>query len=76
MLTLNNLSDKRANSFLFALVFIFTLSFSESYSQDFLDEFDSLIEEENIDLLPEKMIFTQKWLWGEKGLLRKNHFFR
>ena len=71
MLTLNKLSDKRANSFLFALVFIFTLSFSESHSQDFLDEFDSLIEEENIDLLPEKMIFTQKWLWGEKGLLRK-----
>ena len=39
--------------------------------QDFLDEFESLINEEKIELLPEKMIFTQKWLWGEKGLLRK-----
>jgi hypothetical protein len=34
--------------------------------QDFLDEFESLINEEKIELLPEKMIFTQKILWGEK----------
>ena len=33
--------------------------------QDFLDEFESLINEEKIELLPEKMIFTQKILWGE-----------
>ena len=40
-------------------------------SQDFLEEFESLITEEKIKLLPEKMIFTQKIFWGEKGLLRK-----
>lgn len=39
--------------------------------QDFLDEFESLINEEKIELLPEKMIFTQKILWGENGILRK-----
>lgn len=39
--------------------------------QDFLDEFQSLINEEKIELLPEKMIFTQKILWGENGILRK-----
>ena len=35
-------------------------------SQDFLEEFESLITEEKIKLLPEKMIFTQKIFWGEK----------
>ncbi len=40
-------------------------------SQDFLEEFESLITEEKIKLLPEKMIFTQKIFWGENGLFRK-----
>ncbi|MEL0073015.1 MAG: hypothetical protein VW710_01065 [Flavobacteriaceae bacterium] len=29
------------------------------------------IEPEKVQLLPEKMVFTQRLLWGEKGLLRK-----
>ena len=35
--------------------------------------FDLIITDENAtpDLLPERMIFTQKLFWGEKGLLRK-----
>ena len=43
-----------------------------SFSQEKEDLF-SLIEEDNkqIELLPERMIFTQSLLWGEKGLLRK-----
>ena len=28
-------------------------------------------EPEKVQLLPEKMVFTQRLLWGEKGLLRK-----
>ena len=40
-------------------------------SEDFLDEFEKLIDNENVQLIPEKMIFTQKFFWGEKGLLRK-----
>ena len=40
-------------------------------NQDFFEEFESLINDEKPSLLPEKMIFTQKILWGNKGLLRK-----
>ena len=45
----------------------------ESYSQsnDFLDEFEALIDNENVQLLPDRMILSQKLIWGKKGLLRK-----
>jgi len=45
----------------------------ESYSQsnDFLNEFEALIDNENVQLIPDKMILSQKLIWGEKGLLRK-----
>jgi uncharacterized membrane protein len=39
--------------------------------QDFAEEFESLINQEKPSLLPEKMLITQRVLWGEKGLLRK-----
>tara|TARA_B100001063_G_scaffold9519_2_gene7483 strand:- start:8315 stop:8905 length:591 start_codon:yes stop_codon:yes gene_type:complete len=41
------------------------------FAQDFTEEFESLINFEKPSLLPEKMIFSQSILWGEKGLLRK-----
>jgi len=41
------------------------------FAQDFTEEFESLINSEKPSLLPEKMIFSQRILWGEKGLLRK-----
>ena len=41
------------------------------FAQDFTEEFESLINTEKPSLLPEKMIFSQRILWGEKGLLRK-----
>ena len=31
-----------------------------AFSQDFFEEFESLIDDEKTSLLPEKMIFTQK----------------
>ncbi len=40
-------------------------------SEDFLDEFEKLIDNENVQLIPDKMIITQKIFWGEKCLLRK-----
>ena len=40
-------------------------------AQDFAKEFESLINQEKPSLLPEKMLITQRLLWGEKGLLRK-----
>ena len=39
--------------------------------QDFFEEFENLIDDEKTSLLPEKMIFTQKIFWGEKGLFRE-----
>jgi uncharacterized membrane protein len=41
------------------------------FGQDFTEEFENLINTEKPSLLPEKMIFSQRILWGEKGLLRK-----
>ena len=40
------------------------------------DLFGSLRAEVEVDesLLPEKMIFTQRWLWGENGLMRKTNW--
>ena len=40
-------------------------------AQDFTDEFENLINTEKPSLLPEKMLITQRVLWGEKGLFRK-----
>ncbi len=55
--------------FLFYFV-LFTISVN--YSQDKEDLFNLISnEEKKIELLPQKMIFTQSLLWGKKGLLRK-----
>ena len=54
------------------LFYFLLFSISVSYSQEKEDLF-SLIsnEDKKIELLPERMIFTQSLLWGKKGLLRK-----
>tara|TARA_B100000989_G_C19358064_1_gene392024 strand:- start:83 stop:718 length:636 start_codon:yes stop_codon:yes gene_type:complete len=39
-------------------------------AQNFSDEFESLISQEKPSLLPDKMLITQRVLWGEKGLFR------
>ena len=41
------------------------------HAQDFTEEFESLINTEKPTLLPEKMLISQRILWGENGLLRK-----
>ena len=51
------------------LMFINGIGYGQS--EDFLGEFEKLIDNENVELVPDKMIFTQKIFWGEKGLLRK-----
>jgi len=51
------------------LIFINGIGYGQS--EDFLGEFEKLIDNENVELVPDKMIFTQKIFWGEKGLLRK-----
>ena len=44
---------------------------STIHAQGFAEEFESLINSEKPTLLPEKMLISQRVLWGEKGLLRK-----
>ena len=43
------------------------------YGQEKEDLFSLIDEEKKIELLPEKMIFTQSLLWGKNGLLRKTN---
>ena len=56
------------NSFIF---FLFALLSFNSFSQE-KELFDLIITDENStpQLLPERMIFTQRIFWGEKGILR------
>ena len=52
-------------------IFFLVLYSNNVNSQDFFEEFDNLINTEKPSLLPEKMLITQRILWGEKGLFRK-----
>ena len=58
---------------IFKIVIVFFLLIStENYSQE-KELFDLIITDENAtpELLPERIIFTQKIFWGENGILRK-----
>lgn len=39
-------------------------------AQDGKDLFDLIEDKQEVQLLPERMVFTQRILWGKKGLLR------
>ena len=55
----------------YIILFVFIIC-SFSFSQEKDDLFNMIEQEEKkIELLPEKMIFTQSLLWGKKGLFRK-----
>ena len=55
------------------IIILFFLGFSSILSAQEQELFDLIVADENATppLLPERMIFTQKILWGEKGLMRK-----
>ena len=53
------------------LIFILVANLNNLHTQDFFEEFDNLIVKEKPSLLPDKMIITQRLLWGDNGLLRK-----
>ncbi len=55
------------------ILFIFILfSITINYSQEKEDLFNLISEKQNqIELLPERMVFTQSLLWGKNGLFRK-----
>ena len=60
---------KVGNNILLCL-FVLILSIN-CFAQDFNEEFENLINTEKPNLFPEKMLITQRILWGEKGLFRK-----
>ena len=62
------MKNSKYRYYFFLLILTFNFSISQS---NFFEEFENLIVDEEPILLPEKMIFTQKILWGEKGLFRK-----
>jgi len=53
--------------FLFVFIFICLISYGQ---EDLFAQLDDSQEEVPFDLLPERMLFTQRLLWGEKGLMR------
>ena len=58
---------------IFKIIILFSLLLStENFSQE-KELFDLIITDENAtpELLPERIIFTQKIFWGENGILRK-----
>lgn len=51
-------------------LFLFTINFIVAYSQDDLLK-DVLQQQDSaVELLPKKMLLTQRIFWGEKGLMR------
>lgn len=65
---------------LLSIVVIFFVSFEmnaqidSTQSINLLDEFSNS-DNENMDLLPEKFLFTQRIMWGKKGLMRNFNRF-
>ncbi len=53
---------------LICILIVFLSTFGFSQEEDLFMLLDNSIEE--TPLLPQRMVFTQKLLWGEKGLLR------
>ena len=52
------------------ILFFLVLFISFCNAQDGQDLFDLIEDEQEVQLLPERMVFTQRILWGKKGLLR------
>jgi hypothetical protein len=51
------------------VIFSFGKSFSQEFSVD--DLLSEIPQPQQVSLLPEKMLFSQRLLWGEKGLYRR-----
>ena len=54
------------------LIFVLTVGITQVHAQELDDIFNSIEKEEELPLLPDKMLFTQRFLWGENGLLRRS----
>jgi hypothetical protein len=64
------LKNKEMKKYLIYLGIIFSIPLNVSAQNDSLDLLLQLGSEEPVELIPKRMIFTQRMLWGEKGLMR------
>lgn len=53
------------------ILFLLTIPLSAQVNEDLFNAMDTSTEQ--ISLLPSSMVFTQRLLWGEKGLMRKTN---
>ncbi|MDC0387109.1 hypothetical protein OAM55_01620 [Flavobacteriaceae bacterium] len=58
-------------TFLHSFMLFFVFQGITGQVNSLFDEIES--EKTEIELLPNSMLFTQRWLWGEKGLMRKTN---
>ena len=57
---------------IFKIILIISFFFTSFCNgQDGQDLFDLIQDRQEVQLLPERMVFTQRLLWGDKGFLRK-----
>jgi hypothetical protein len=64
------LKNKDMKKYLIYLGITFSISLNMGAQTDSLDLLLQLGSEEPVELIPKRMIFTQRMLWGEKGLMR------
>jgi hypothetical protein len=64
------LKNKEMKKYLIYLGITFSISLNMGAQTDSLDLLLQLGSEEPVELIPKRMIFTQRMLWGEKGLMR------
>ena len=74
MALINTLNmQKKSIYFLFQLLVFFCM-LKATAQEDLFNLIRADATAETVQLLPEKMVFTQRLLWGEKGLLRKTNW--
>jgi hypothetical protein len=64
------IKNKEMKKYLIYLGITCCISLNIGAQTDSLDLFLQLGSEEPVELIPKRMIFTQRMLWGEKGLMR------
>jgi len=64
------LKNKDMKKYLIYFGITFSISLNMGAQTDSLDLLLQLGSEEPVELIPKRMIFTQRMLWGEKGLMR------
>jgi len=65
--------------YLYVVFFFMVITFNHSFAQNEINSKDTvkvIQSEENQNLLPNNYLFTQRVLWGKKGLMRNFNIFK